>query len=116
APVHVAGFGGDVELGQVGLVRDDPTVVMRVVPPGIDAASPPPPQAALRMRGTSFDHYDGRRWSRTLRDPQSVRRYDDYYPIVRQPDLERDLAWMVVLDHLQDTVVFLPERSVAVQI
>ncbi|UJR86507.1 transglutaminase TgpA family protein [Sandaracinus amylolyticus] len=116
SPTHVAGFGGDVELGQVGLVRDDPTVVMRVVPPGIGPEITPPSRAAIRMRGTSFDRYDGRRWSRTLREPRAVRRYDDYYPIERVPDLDRDLPFEIVLDHLDDPVVFLPDRAVAVQI
>lgn len=114
SPAHVAGFGGDVELGQVGLVRDDPRVVLRVSPPGLSAR--PPTRAAIRMRGTSFDHYDGRRWSRTLRDPDHVGRVDSIYQITRQPDPRRDVAVSIVLDHLDETVVFLPDRTVAIEI
>lgn len=110
---HVAGFGSDVELGQVGLVRTDPTVVLRVVPPASGAA--PPARLALRMRGTSFDRYDGRRWSRSGRESSSLPRYDDAYPIVRIPR-ESDQSWQIVLDHLDEPVLFLPERTVAVEI
>ena len=31
-PSTVVGFGGDVQLGGFGVIRDDPTVVMRVTP------------------------------------------------------------------------------------
>jgi transglutaminase-like putative cysteine protease len=111
---HVAGFGGDVELGQVGLVRDDPSVVLRVAPIGIRER--PPPRVALRLRGTSFDHYDGRRWTRSSREPISVERVDATYPITRLPDPTRDVAYSIVLEHLQETVVFLPEGTVAIDI
>ncbi|MDQ3038028.1 MAG: DUF3488 and transglutaminase-like domain-containing protein, partial [Myxococcota bacterium] len=111
---HVAGFGGDVELGQVGLVRDDPTVVLRVQPPGLSAT--PPARASIRMRGTSFDHYEDGRWSRTMYDPRPIGRLDSVYALERAPDPDRDLAFDIVLDHLDDTVVFLPERTVAIEI
>lgn len=113
SPTHVAGFGGDVELGQVGLIRTDSTVLVRVTPPGLPPR--PPLRAAIRLRGTSFDRYDGRRWTRTMAVPALVGRYENVYPVRRLPDA-RDRAWTIVLDHLDDTVVFLPEGAVAVEI
>lgn len=114
SPTHVAGFGGDVELGQVGLLRDDPRVVLRVQPPGLSAS--PPARASIRMRGTSFDHYEDGRWSRTLHDPRPIGRVDSIYAVERQPDPARDVPFGIVLDHLDDTVVFLPEGTVAIEI
>ncbi|HKU39079.1 MAG TPA: transglutaminaseTgpA domain-containing protein, partial [Polyangiales bacterium] len=50
---RVAGFGSEVELGGFGVIRDDPTVVLRVTPlPKVDERAP---RMSLRMRGTSFD-------------------------------------------------------------
>lgn len=113
-PTHVSGFGGDVELGQVGLVRDDPRVVLRVEPPGLPLN--PPIRASIRMRGTSFDHYDGRRWTRSLRDAASIGRTDSLYRLIREPDFTRDSMVSIVLDHLDEPVVFLPDRTVAIEI
>jgi hypothetical protein len=113
-PTHVAGFGGDVELGQVGLVRDDPTVVLRVTPP--DLGERPPRRAAIRMRGTSFDAYDGRRWSRTLRGEEPMARMDETYLLGRVSRHTRLDTWSIVLDHLEDTVVFLPESTIELEI
>ena len=51
---RVAGFGSQIELGGFGVIRDDPTVVLRVTPlPRVDEKAP---RMSLRMRGTSFDN------------------------------------------------------------
>lgn len=111
----VAGFGNEVELGQVGRIRDDPTVVMRVTPPALGER--PPAYLALHLRGTSFDHYDGRRWTRTGREGgRPLRQLFDEYAITRTPRPEADQPYRIVLDHLEQTVVFLPEHTVALEI
>lgn len=111
----MAGFGSEVELGQVGRIRDDDTVVMRVVPPGL--TDDPPRVAALRLRGTSFDHYDGRRWSRSHAEAgRPLRDLFDDYAITRTPRPEIDAPYEITLDHLDQTVVFLPEHTVGLRI
>lgn len=109
---QTAGFGRNVELGGFGVIRDDPTVVLRVTLPGDGAR---PSYLALRMRGTSFDHYDGRRWTRSATGAASVRRMSDYYPIVRF-SREGDAQLSIDLDHLDETVIFLPEGTVGLSI
>ncbi len=111
---QTAGFGRNVELGGFGVIRDDPTVVLRVTPPGLGAD--PPAWASLRMRGTSFDHYDGRRWTRSASGAVQVRRLGEYYPIERWSDPDRDLPYRILLDHLDESVIFLPEGTVGVTI
>ena len=60
----VAGFSSRVELGNFGRIKDNPQVVMRVeVPDGKGPGKPP------RLRGISFDNYDGRVWSRQVTSP-----------------------------------------------
>ena len=56
----VVGFSQRVDLGVMGRVRDNPSVVMRVRAGEERDLSP------LRgWRGLAFDHFDGRSWSRT---------------------------------------------------
>ena len=106
-----AGFGRNVELGRFGVIRDDPTVVLRVTIPGEEA----PYDRSLRMRGTSFDHYDGQRWTRTHTGAVDIRHTREYFPIERwrEPD---DATMEVVLDHLDEPVIFLPERTIGISI
>lgn len=59
ASVATSGFSDQVELGELGRIRSDPTVVLRIrtlegTPPAADAAY---------WRGLAFDHFDGQRWS-----------------------------------------------------
>lgn len=112
---RVAGFGSEVELGGFGVIRDDPTVVLRVTPlPKVDEKAP---RMALRLRGTSFDHYDGRRWTRTQVTSQRLRSFDrQNYSIRRPGDPKRDKRLQIVLDHLDEPVVFVPYGSVALTV
>ncbi|MCA9546148.1 MAG: DUF3488 domain-containing protein, partial [Myxococcales bacterium] len=65
AGITMAGFSDQVELGHFGLIKDDPTVVMRVEYPdgGKDRLAP-------YWRGIAFDHYDGVRWTKSRKRPQ----------------------------------------------
>jgi transglutaminase-like putative cysteine protease len=56
-----AGFSDRVELGDLGRIRQDATVVMRVET--LAGEAPPPRQAY--WRGIAFDSFDGRAWSVT---------------------------------------------------
>lgn len=110
----VSGFGNDVELGQIGRIRDDRTVILRVTPPSMPAA--PPRNVELYLRGTSFDHYDGRRWTRTASGATPLEDFLGEYAITRTARPELDTRVQIVLDHLDQTVVFLPEHTVAIEV
>ena len=62
--ISIAGFSEEVEVGDHGSIRDDPSVVMRVE---FDDERPND-YASYRWRTMTFDHYNGRSWSRQLRD------------------------------------------------
>ncbi len=108
----VAGFGNNVELGGFGLIRDDPTVVVRVSGPGLAQSDL---ARALRVRGTSFDHYDGRAWTRAEAEPVRMAPIGDYYSLRRasEPD---DLELKIVLERLETPVLFLPTGTVGLRI
>jgi transglutaminase-like putative cysteine protease len=57
--VATAGFSDRVEFGELGRIRQDPTVVMRVETLSGD---PPRPEDAY-WRGLAFDRFDGTAWS-----------------------------------------------------
>ncbi|HET6332078.1 MAG TPA: DUF3488 and transglutaminase-like domain-containing protein [Polyangiales bacterium] len=112
---RVAGFGSEVELGGFGVIRDDPTVVLRVTPlPKVDERAP---RMSLRMRGTSFDHYDGKRWTRSPSSPQLLPNIDREQYLIRRPaDRVHDQALQIILDHLDEPVVFIPYGAVAITV
>ena len=66
--VGVAGFSDRVELGEIGRIRMDPEVVLR-----IETLEGEPPDPGQRYwRGLAFDHFDGRSWSITPPTRQRV--------------------------------------------
>ena len=109
----VAGFGDDVELGGFGTIRDDPTVVMRVKPK--NRPDPPPRSLDLRLRGTSFDRYSEGRWSRSPIAGEELRRLQDAYIVFRLPKPE-DQEYEIILDPMEEAVLFLPEGTVSLQL
>jgi len=109
----VAGFGDDVELGGFGTIRDDPTVVMRVKPR--DRPEPQPASLNIRLRGTSFDRYSEGRWSRTHAASEELQRIRDEYRIFR-PAKKGDEEYEILLDPMEEAVLFLPEGTVALQL
>ncbi len=109
----VAGFGDDVELGGFGTIRDDPTVVMRVKVK--DRPEPPPRSIGVRLRGTSFDRYEEGRWSRSQFAGEQLRRLQDEYLLFRPPN-ESDQEFEIILDPMEEAVLFIPEGSVALRV
>ncbi|NUN12558.1 MAG: DUF3488 domain-containing protein [Myxococcales bacterium] len=56
----IAGFSNKVQLGHFGVIKNNPQVIARVeIVDSPDGLTEP-----LRLRGMSFDHYDGRVWSK----------------------------------------------------
>ncbi|MGB5811239.1 MAG: DUF3488 and transglutaminase-like domain-containing protein [Polyangiales bacterium] len=109
----VAGFGDDVQLGGFGTIRDDPTVVMRVKLG--EMPDPPPQSIGLRLRGTSFDRYSEGRWSRTQFPGNDARRLQDTYLLQRPPE-PGDEEYEIILDPMEESVLFIPEGTVALQV
>ncbi len=61
----VVGFTDNVSLGFFGELKRSTARVMRVRPGASPSGARP---AALRIRGSAFDSFDGRRWSKTKAD------------------------------------------------
>jgi protein-glutamine gamma-glutamyltransferase len=109
---RVVGFSDRVDLGGVGRLRADPTIVMRVEHPNLPAD--PPVRLALYLRGAAFDRYNGHSWSRTT--PPSQLRADQIgnsVRIRRWPDPAHDRKLRIELESIDPSVVFLPPDAVA---
>src|SRR6185436_12590247 len=108
-------FSERVDLGGVGRLRSDPTIVMRVEPPGLGVS--PPARIALYLRGATFDRYDGRAWSRSGGSRElPVDQAGRFIRIRRFPDASRDRVMRIDLEPIDPPVVFLPLDAVAVEV
>src|SRR5262249_2005170 len=109
---RMIGFSGKVDLGEVGVLRSDPTLALRVDIP--DLPDPPPPRVTLHLRGTALDLYDARAWSHTEpwtrpADPDAgVLSFDH----VVAPD---DKVMRIDLEPIDPPVVFLPPTASGVR-
>jgi protein-glutamine gamma-glutamyltransferase len=112
---RVVGFSDRVDLGGVGRLRADPTIVMRVEHPNLPAD--PPVRLALYLRGAAFDRYNGHSWSRTT-PPTQVRaeQIGNSVRIRRWPDPVRDRKLRIDLEAIDPSVVFLPPDAVGITI
>lgn len=79
-----AGFSDRIALGDLGRIRQDPTVVLRVE----TLRGSAPPAAEAYWRGLAFDRFDGRHWSVTPPQREPLARAADLG--VRLPGVERD--------------------------
>jgi transglutaminase-like putative cysteine protease len=115
---RMIGFSEHVDLGDVGVLRDDPTVALRFEVK--DLPEPPPTRLTLRLRGTAFDAYDGHAWARTqhdaVRPPDRTVDQNDTYPLFRSPDIGRDRVVSFDLEPIDPPVIFLPPRAIAVHL
>ncbi|MCH2107860.1 MAG: transglutaminaseTgpA domain-containing protein [Polyangiaceae bacterium] len=109
---RVAGFSDRVDLGGVGTIRTDPTLVMRVVPPGI--GDDPPRRRNLYLRGAVFDNYSGSSWARTVRNHQA-RDWGIELPLHRY-SRATDAVMKIHLESIEPLVVFYPDDAVTLKL
>ncbi len=113
-PERMIGFSDKVDLGGVGKLRSDPTIAMRVEPS--DLAENPPPRLALYLRGTAFDQYDGRTWSRSIAQRGPADMQGSAVRIRRFPDVTKDQKLTIDLEPIDPPVVFLPVDAIAMRL
>ena len=114
---RMIGFSEHVDLGDVGVLRDDPTIALRFEIR--DLPEPPPPRMTIRLRGTALDMYDGRAWARSPSDrshPPPRADGPETYTIFRAPDPARDRVLFIDLEPIDPPVVFVPPRAVALRV
>jgi hypothetical protein len=106
---RMIGFSGRVDLGQIGTLRSDPTIALRVVIPG---AGPAPAQRkVMHLRGTALDYYDGRSWSQTNKQSRTVANGGDLVAVSAPPEPGKDAEWKIELEPIDPPVLFLPPEA-----
>jgi protein-glutamine gamma-glutamyltransferase len=111
---HMVGFSDHVDLGVVGTLRSDPTIAMRIEIP--DLPTPPPPRLAMHLRGAAFDTYNGKSWSRTPRQQDTVANAGGTVWIRRAPKPQNDRVLHIDLEPFDAPVLFAPLGAVAMQV
>jgi transglutaminase-like putative cysteine protease len=104
--IRLSGFSETVDLGTVGSVKLDNTVVMRVEFPDHKG----PLLERIYFRGASYDVYDGRSWSNTFlptrramaRSPEG----DFVAAVDRLPEPSAGLRQEILVEALDTTVLF----------
>jgi protein-glutamine gamma-glutamyltransferase len=105
------GFSENVTLGQIGTLKQDDGVVMRV---RVD--DPEPPQD-LRWRGVALDEFTGRGWRKSAeaRRVEAANERGGFFQVGTTEALHRLTTQTVFLEPLESTVLFGAPRVVAIQ-
>lgn len=107
---RMIGFSGRVDLGEVGVLRSDPTLVMRVEVP--NQPEPPPSRLPLHLRGTALDTYDGRAWTQSETWKRVVETEAGIVPLDEHwPDSALDPVMRIDLEPIDPPVMFLPPQA-----
>jgi hypothetical protein len=113
-PSLMSGFSDDVELGQIGEIKRNPAVVMRV------KTGSPVGYARLRWRGIALTNFDGKRWSTPYRHQQftltpnlsgSINVADPEQNI-NAPAME--LTYEALVEPMATDAIFVPSNAVSI--
>ncbi|MEZ4445894.1 MAG: DUF3488 and transglutaminase-like domain-containing protein, partial [Polyangiaceae bacterium] len=111
---RMVGFSGKVDLGQIGTLRSDPTIALRITIP--DLPDPPPARQVLHLRGTALDHYDGRSWSQSSKYTRTAASGGDLLVLTDQPQVGVDPVMRIELEPIDPPVLFLPRFTEALRL
>ncbi|HEY5595279.1 MAG TPA: DUF3488 and transglutaminase-like domain-containing protein [Nitrospiria bacterium] len=100
--IRMSGFSEEVDLGEIGSVKRDSTVVMRIQPSRIL-----PPVEGIYWRGMLFDDYDGRRWRNSFGGGRVVSSEGTgVFNLSYRRHPERAITQEVILEPLDTAVLF----------
>lgn len=109
-PALMVGFTDDVELGEIGEIKKDNTVVLRIKTGG------PISYPMLRWRGIALSTFDGKRWSSGRIPP--VNHYpgpDGWIAIGSRADMQApavaELRFTVLMEPMASNAVFAPAHA-----
>lgn len=102
---RMVGFSGKVDLGQIGTLRTDPTIALRVIMP----PDPTPPlRLFMHLRGTALDHYDGRTWTQSSNQQRVIATGGELVAFGAIPDPATDPVMRIELEPIEPPVLFFP--------
>lgn len=109
ASQKISGFSEKVDLGSMGAVKRDLSLVMRVVPSdGTKGAAP-------YLRGMSFDAYNGTAWKNTLSQKAPLPRFDRTFEISPGRLAGDVFRKTIFLEPIETAVLFTVGRPAGIQ-
>jgi transglutaminase-like putative cysteine protease len=114
SPSLMTGFTENVELGQIGEIKKNSEVVMRVQtgkPIGYDL---------LRWRGIALTNFDGKRWTAPSRNAQKLTPGEDGWIYLQETGPRTDasgqaIQYTVFLEPLATDAIFVPGRTLSLK-
>ncbi|MBI2840644.1 MAG: DUF3488 domain-containing protein [Acidobacteria bacterium] len=107
----VSGFSDHMDLGQIGAIKKDSSVVMRIK--RLDAHGPL--SQTLYWRGIAYTTYDGRKWIRSTRALSLTRQSEARYPLNDPRPGAPTIELEFVVEPMDSEVVFLLGRPLEVE-
>lgn len=113
-PTLMSGFSDDVELGQIGEIKKNSEVVMRV------RTGKPVGYPTLRWRGIALTAFDGKRWSTPDRTNVSIQAGSGGWMNILDRPAEQDrtatvLRYTVLLQPIATDTIFAPANAVSLR-
>ena len=111
--LKVSGFSEKVDLGELGPIKLDPAIVMRVELPDYKASAP-----RLYFRGVSFDTYNDAQWQQTIKETAPLRRGQDGVWRAVSGEWSRIgtniLTQIILLEPIETNVLFAASNGIGV--
>jgi hypothetical protein len=112
-PSLMTGFTDDIELGQIGEIKKNPTVVMRVKTGKLV------PYAQLRWRGIALSTFDGKRWSTPNHRPAAIAPDTTGWVYVADPEQDLrapalELHYEIMVQPMATDAVFAPANVISI--
>jgi hypothetical protein len=113
-PSLMSGFSDDVELGQIGEIKQNSEVVMRV------KTGEPVPYPMLRWRGSALTTFDGKRWTKPHMHEEAVLPSPDGWIYLSAPGRNAtarlgELRYTVFLQPIASSAIFTAGEAISLQ-
>ncbi|HEX7295483.1 MAG TPA: DUF3488 and transglutaminase-like domain-containing protein [Pyrinomonadaceae bacterium] len=111
-PSHFVGFSENVALGEIGELKQDDALVMRV------RVDDDKPAENLRWRGVALDEFTGRGWRKSAesrRNTKNLTSERGFFQLGTTPALHRLTTQTFFLEPLESSVLFVAPRGIAIQ-
>lgn len=108
----ISGFSKQVELGDIGRIKLDQSIVMRIETYQNERKIKP--EGDIYWRGIALDQYDGKRWSNTFSDNKKIKRTGrDSYKIDDRKINSELIKHVVILEPIASDVIFAAGRPIS---
>jgi protein-glutamine gamma-glutamyltransferase len=114
SPSLMSGFTENVELGQIGEIKKNSAVVMRV------QTGKPVGYGRLRWRGIALTTFDGRRWTTSERGAQRLQAAEDGWIHAADSPVKTDspkpgIIYTIYLEPLATDAIFVPGKVISLK-